>query len=178
MNVAKRVKGIQIGLINIADNSDYAIGILTFIKNGEKSIAISTDETMFMQVNFRSGGRILYTVLGAGYKPGTERMRYQLNLGIGAHLIDHPRFYLNTEFTTSIMTDFKENHYQMNSLKALSGIKLNKHIKLFAGPSLNISSAEAGTDMPSTGWVIRKYSRNTNINILSVGLSAGLQYAW
>ncbi|MFA6087721.1 MAG: hypothetical protein WC743_25400 [Mucilaginibacter sp.] len=178
MNVAKRVKGIQVGMVNIADTSDYAIGILNFIKNGEKSIAVSTDETMFMQVNFRSGGRILYTVLGAGYKPGTERMRYQLNLGIGAHLIDHPRFYFNTEFTTSIITDFKENHYQMNSLKALPGIKLNKHIKLFAGPSLNISSAEAGTDMPSTGWIIRKYGGNTNVNILSVGLSGGLQYAW
>jgi hypothetical protein len=178
MNVAKRVKGFQLGLVNVADSSDYAIGILNFIKNGEKSIAISTDETMFTQVNFRSGGRILYSILGVGYKFGSTDIRYQLNLGIGAHLIDHRIFYFNTELTTSLMTNFKENHYHMDSFKALPGMKLNRHVRLFAGPSLNIASAGLGTAMPATGWVIRTHRSDTDFSRLSIGLSGGLQYAW
>ena len=178
MNIAKKVKGFQLGLVNVADSSDYAIGILNFIKNGEKSIAISTDETMFTQVNFRSGGRVLYSILGAGYKFGSTDIRYQLNLGIGAHLVDHQIFYFNTELTTSLMTDFKENHYQMDSFKALPGMKFNRHVRLFVGPSLNIASAGSGTAMPATGWVIQTYHSDTDFSRLSIGFSGGLQYAW
>jgi hypothetical protein len=179
VNAAKKVKGFQMALINIADSSDYPVGILNFIKNGEKSITIGTDETLFTQLNFRSGGRRLYSILGIGYKFGSERTVYQLNMGIGAHLIDHRIFFFNTEVSQSITTDFKGNDYQIYSFKTLPGIRFSKHIKLFAGPSLNDSSADpALLKLPATGWLLRKYGNDSSAHRLSLGLSGGLQYVW
>ena len=68
MNIAKNVKGVQLaGFMNIADSSDYPIALFNFIKNGEKTIGISVDETLTSITSFRSGGRVLYGIEGAGY---------------------------------------------------------------------------------------------------------------
>jgi hypothetical protein len=45
------------GFINIADSSDYSIGIINIIRQGEKGIGVSVDETKTAMVSFRSGGR-------------------------------------------------------------------------------------------------------------------------
>jgi hypothetical protein len=68
INVAKKVKGVQAsGFINVADSSDYPIGIINIIRNGEKGIGISIDENETGLLSFRSGGKILYGIIAAGY---------------------------------------------------------------------------------------------------------------
>src|ERR1700754_2753419 len=137
-NVAKKVKGFQFGLlVNVADSSDYPIGLINFIKNGEKSLAISTDEALMTHLDFRSGGRVLYGLIGAGYQFGDTQARYALDIGFGAHIINHDKFYLNGEFVTQLTTDFKDKLYQTDSFKILPGYKLSKLVRLFAGPSFN-----------------------------------------
>ena len=70
MNIARKVKGVQIaGFINIADSSATPIGLINIIRNGEKSISISADETLTWLLSFRSGGKILYGIVGGGYHP-------------------------------------------------------------------------------------------------------------
>jgi hypothetical protein len=66
-NIASKVHGIQFaGLFNVADSSDYPIALINFIKNGKKSLAVSTDEFLFTHVDFRSGGRVFYGLIGGG----------------------------------------------------------------------------------------------------------------
>jgi len=61
MNIAKKVKGVQIaGFLNIADSSDYPIALINIIRNGERSIGLSTDETLTNLVTFRSGKQIIW----------------------------------------------------------------------------------------------------------------------
>ncbi len=67
INIAKKVSGVQIsGLINIAEESNYPIGLINIIKKGEKQIGVSVDETGNTLINFRSGGKVLYGIVGAG----------------------------------------------------------------------------------------------------------------
>src|SRR6202012_1793243 len=67
-NVAKKVKGVQIaGLFNVADSSDYPVALVNFVKNGRKSVSLSYDELQYMHIYLRSGGRVLYGLIGAGY---------------------------------------------------------------------------------------------------------------
>ena len=68
LNMAQKVKGLQLaGFLNIADSSDYPVGIINLVKNGEKSIGLSSDESLNTIVSFRSGGRVLYGIVGLGY---------------------------------------------------------------------------------------------------------------
>ena len=178
MNVAKKVKGFQFALVNVADSSDYAIGILNFIKNGEKSIALSTDESFFTHLDFRSGGRVLYSLLGVAYQFGNYKSKYAFDIGFGAHIVNHSKFSLNAEYASQVTTDFKNRLYQTNSIKVLPGYKFNKFMRLFAGPSINLTSAEISDEAEVHGWILGRDLTDKNINTPFIGVTGGLQFIW
>lgn len=180
-NVAKKVKGFQLGfLFNVADSSDHPIGIINFIKNGEKSLAISTDETWFTHLDFRSGGRVMYGLIGAGYKFGDASSKdasskYVFDIGFGAHIINHPKFSLSSEYVIQIFT----KSYQTQSFRLLPGYKLTKLLRLFAGPTFNITGSDPNDDVQIRGWELSKHiGSDNNITTLSIGVTGGLQFVW
>ena len=177
-NVAKKVKGFQFALVNIADSSDYTIGLINFIKNGEKSLALSTDETLFTHLDFRSGGRVLYGLIGAGYKFGNDEVKYALDIGFGAHIVNKGKFSLNGEYATQLITDTEKKFYETDTFKILSGYKLNNHLRLFAGPSLNIISADVSDGAKVNGWVLSNHISNDKLTAINVGITGGLQLVW
>lgn len=178
LNVAKKVKGFQVGFINIADSSDYQIGILNISKDGGKSVAVSTDENLYAHIDFRSGGNVLYSLLGVGYTFGPNKDRYLLDIGLGAHIANNKRFFLNGEYVFTLSTDFNKDLNYIGSIKVLAGLKLNKHLGLFAGPSINLTSQEVDGEAKVHGWIIKNYSSNNNINTASVGITGGLAFMW
>jgi hypothetical protein len=177
LNHAGAVHGTQIGLINIADSSDYPVGIINWVRHGEKTVALETDETFFTQLNLRMGGRVLFSLLGVGYRPGNDHLKYELNLGLGAHLLRTRQFNLSTELTTNLITGFKKGTYQRNSLKILSAFQLYPHIRFFTGPSITVSSPDENVLIPKSGLILRE-AKNPNGQVVSLGISGGLQYAW
>ena len=145
INIAKKVKGVQIaGFINIADSSDYPIGILNFVRNGEKTIGVSTDETLTSLVSFRSGGRKLYGIAGLGYNHKGQRELAAWELGLGMHLVSTDKFRLNVEAVSVGLTDFKHGDWTKSSLRILSSYRLGHRVELFAGPSFNYVHAKNG----------------------------------
>ena len=138
INIARKVKGTQIaGFINIAESSDCPIGILNFIKKGEKSLGLSIDENQTSMLTFRSGGRILYGVLAAGYNFRNSNEVYAFEAGFGAHFLQYNVFRLNSELTAGTLENFKDGTYFKASLKLLPSVKIVKHIEFFGGPSIN-----------------------------------------
>src|SRR5690606_220847 len=86
INVAQKVKGVQLsGFINIDDRSDYHIGLVNIIGNGEKCIGVTIDESQSTLVSFRSGGRILYGIVSAGINTRFNKPMWATEAGIGAH---------------------------------------------------------------------------------------------
>jgi hypothetical protein len=145
INIAKKVKGIQIaGFINIADSSDYPIAIFNFVKNGEKTIGVSTDETLTTLVSFRSGGRRLYGIAGLGYNHKGKRELTAWEAGLGAHLVSTERFRLNIEVVNVGLTDFKHGDWMKSSLRVLPAYRLGSRVEIFAGPSFNYLHARNG----------------------------------
>ena len=138
MNIAKNVKGVQLaGLINIADSSDYPIALLNFVKNGEKSVSLSLDETLTGMATFRSGGRILYGILGVGcnFKDDGKSL-YAVESGLGAHFRISNGFRINTEIVSQQLSDFKKGHYSKHNIRVLPAFRLGR-IEIFAGPTIN-----------------------------------------
>lgn len=145
MNIAKKVKGVQIaGFLNIADSSDYPIGFVNIIRNGEKSIGLSTDETLTSLVTFRSGSRKLYGILGVGYNGKDKKDLYAWEGGMGAHFNIARDFRLNTEVVSIGLTDFKSGDYFRTSLRVLPAVRLGHRVELFAGPTFNYIRSEKG----------------------------------
>lgn len=141
LNRATLVQGVQIsGLINIADSSDYPIGFINLIADGEKRIGVQTDATLNTRAFFRSGGRVLYGVFALGANLRHPRSPYyMLETGIGAHLLrGRERFSLDGEASSLILTDFRHGHGYIYSLTLLPAVQMGDRLTFFAGPSLNL----------------------------------------
>ncbi|HYH56900.1 MAG TPA: hypothetical protein VD772_09830 [Anseongella sp.] len=177
LNMAKKVKGLQVaGLVNIADSSDYPLALLNFIRTGEKSIGLSTDETFNVLASFRSGGRVLYGILEAGYNLKSDEPLYALGGGLGAHIRFSEGFRINTELTSLVLDDFHRGEYSKHSLRILPALKLSDRIEVFAGPTVNsvYTDMQAGKDLFRNPVWEKAHSKGA-LHQWYAGFSGGLQ---
>lgn len=178
VNIARRVKGVQVaGLINIADQSDYPIGLLNIIEEGELSLGITVDDAGGSMLALRSGGNVLYGILGLGYHMGYREARYQLEGGIGANLITASTFRMRGELTSAAMTNFEEGVYGKQSLRVLGGWHISPFVELFAGPTFNhlLFNAEQ-TDVRNGSYLWQSHGEDV-FNGFYFGGIVGLQFS-
>jgi len=175
-NIASKVTGLQFaGLFNVADTSDYPLAFINFIKTGRKSLAISTDQFLFTHVDFRSGGRVLYGIIGGGYKFSNDQAKYAIELGYGAHIVNNTHFTLDAEYGYQVAVGQKNKSWQSSSFKLLPGFKLNHTLQLFAGPSINYASFNRDNNLDVPFWVLHRATNIDNIDVLHIGITGGLQ---
>ncbi|CAL1519880.1 hypothetical protein [Chitinophaga sp. MM2321] len=177
INIAKKVRGVQIaGFINIADSSEYPIGIVNIIKSGERQVSVSIDETATAIASFKSGGRILYGILGLGYNFKNSTSLYALQAGIGAHLHLLSHFRLNAEATNMFMTDFKRGSYNRVVIGAYPSYRFGNRVEVFAGPTLNTVYNEDGLGDDLTSHFIWSRTRSDDEFVgVYVGATVGVQ---
>ncbi|MXV16327.1 hypothetical protein [Hufsiella ginkgonis] len=177
INVAKKVKGAQFsGFINVADSSDCPVGILNLIKNGEKSIAFTIDENQTALVTFRSGGKMMYGILGGGYNFNNEEEKYAFEAGFGAHFFESNFFRLNIEASSMLLEDFRHGETFNSSLRMMPALKFGDHLELIGGPALHYvnSNTEEGrklSDHYIDSWTNRW---SHNFQGFYIGYTAGL----
>ncbi len=175
INVAKNVQVQMAGFINIADSCDYPIGFLNLSKKGEKTISLSMDESSTVLGSFRSGGRIMYGILGVGYNLNTVDLMYAFEAGIGAHLPISKMFRINFEAATTGLVNFDtEGNYKF-AVRALPALKLGDKWELFAGPTVSFLNMSMYTNDRFEGysfWDGNEWGRDYS---LSVGAIGGIQ---
>ncbi len=180
LNVARKVKGVQLsGFINIADSSDYPIGVLNFIRNGEKGISISIDETLTTTAAFRSGGRVLYSILGIGYQlryPEDRLLAFES--GIGAHWSPAPRFRLKGELVHQVLTDFSGDGRMKGSIRLLPAFKALRQIEIFGGPTINYVRFETDEVRDPFRKYIWEQTHCDTFQGIHIGFVAGIQVLW
>ena len=179
INIARKVKGVQVaGFINIADSSDCPIGIINIVKGGERQVSVSIDETATLIGAFKSGGRILYGILGVGYNlKNTSTPMYALQGGIGAHLPLLSHFRLNVEGTNTVMTTFKgDGDYNRQTLGIYPAYRFGSRVEVFAGPTFNyVNSARSlGEDLVSH-YIWSEHVRDNRFHGAYIGAAGGVQ---
>jgi hypothetical protein len=176
INVARKVKGVQVaGFINIAEESDYPIGLINIIKKGEKQLGLSIDEASTTMLTFRSGGKVLYGIIGAGYNFENDNARYALEGGLGAHFVFNKYFRTNLEVTVATLSDLRYDVYMKSSTKLLAAFKIANRIEIFAGPSFNYLGYERGqSDIRNDRYLWHERSNN-HFNGLYIGATGGIQ---
>lgn len=178
INIAKRVEGVQLaGLVNIAEQSDYPIGLINIIRDGERTIGLTVDETGGSMLALRSGGNVLYGILGLGYHFNYPEARYQLEGGLGAHLITANAFRMHAELASTAMTNFEDGVYGKQSLRILGGWQVTPYVELIAGPTFNHLLFDADQiDIRSGGYLWQSHGDDV-FNGLYFGGIVGLQFS-
>lgn len=179
VNVAEAVKGVQFAaLVNIADESDWPIGLINIIRTGRKGLGVTCDALGNLLVSFRSGGRYSYGILGVGYNfsvQGTGALTTEA--GYGIHIPVCRWFEINNEFkVTTIGAASDVSWFNAGYLLAPSFV-IGKHYNIFGGPGINYFSsvsADAAGILPDTSlW---RHEVRGGIRQLYIGYQAGLQY--
>lgn len=137
-NEAHRLKGVQIGLVNVADTSYGAsFGIINIIRNGFYRVALSANPLVSTNLSLASGTRSFYTVLTVGANADPKNKMYAAGLGLGHDFILNDRFYLAgiTEFQFGYTAGQFADSWIRGKL--LLHAQLSKHISVFAGPTYN-----------------------------------------
>ncbi|RWU05573.1 hypothetical protein [Pedobacter chitinilyticus] len=185
INIAKKVKGAQVaGFINIAETSDNPIGIINIIKNGEKSIAATIDESQTSMLTFRSGGKNMYGIIGVGYNLKNKDEVYAFEAGLGAHFFKSKYFRLNMELTQTILESFEKGEYFKGTFRLLPAVKVAPWLEIFGGPSINFVSTNTvegkALHPESDDLVIRTWNRKNSDfkQSLHIGYQAGLQFVF
>ncbi len=179
INIAGKVKGAQIaGFMNVADSSDYPIGIINIIKKGEKGIGLSTDENLTTLLSFRSGGKVLYGIIGFGYNFENSDEVYAFQAGLGAHFFTSNTFRLNAEIVGTGLESFKEGEYFKTSFKLMPACKLSRRIEIFGGPSLNYINTNTIEGISLQKHYISTWENKwgSNFQALYLGYGGGIQY--
>jgi len=180
MNVAKNVKGTQLSFINVADSAGTQIGIINLAKNGEKSIGATIDENQTTLITFRSGGRVMYGIIGIGYNFNNKRDKYAYEAGLGAHLFKVEAFRLNAELVSGSLESFKGGSYFKSSFRLLPAFKITRSLELFGGPSINYVNTDTEEGRKMTTKYISSWTRNNGRDLYGfyVGYTAGIQVSF
>jgi hypothetical protein len=141
-NYAKRMRGLQIGLINVSDSSDgFSIGLITIVFKGYHKLSFSTNEVVNGNVAFKTGSRKFYNILQAGMnlENGKDQRLYTFGYGLGTELGLAKWLSLNPEISSQYLYLGTWDHMNLlNKLYLNLNIKLGKRFSIFAGPSFNV----------------------------------------
>ena len=180
INKARNVDGVQFaGIMNIAENSDYPIGFINIIKNGEIGVGISYNETGTTMLSFRSGGRILYGIIGVGYNHRSDISgeSFIVTGGLGAHINIKESLRINTEMKVSTYGTKNFGPFQ-HTIAILPAFRLGRNFEIFAGPTINYlkSDNEKNRDIfPDMSINIWKDFEGKMHRQVYVGFSIGTQ---
>ena len=141
-NYAYTLSGVQIGLVNIVNDSrkGVSIGLINIVKNGLKKIEISYDEATNFNLSFRMGTKAFYSIVAAGFHNENQR-HWNYGLGFGAQVDLKGKFFTNLEALSLAMQPIQgsiEHDYTLNKVNLNLGYAFGKHFSLLMGPQLNI----------------------------------------
>jgi len=154
INKAKKVNGLQVGLINIADEFETGIpiGLFSFIKNGFHALDIEHNESVYGNLNLKLGVKHFYNIFKFGYMPkkGHEHITYGYGVGSMVSITDN--FKLSLDVTGNHIVA-NPNVFKIDFLAKTDlnlRYHLTKNIGFFAGPSFNIYFSENNEDNTTT----------------------------
>ena len=176
INVAKDVNGFQVAsLLNVAENNDYPIGIINIIKNnGEMSLGVTYNEIGSTMLSFRSGGRVLYGVIGLGFNHKLDDNSFIWEAGIGGHIPLSSRFRINNEIKNANNIAKEKNSVSHSSFSIMPAYKILPNWELFVGPSINYLESDnvANKEMFPGANLWKKFTDN-KLQQLYLGFSVG-----
>lgn len=146
VNIAKKVKKFQIGLVNIADTCNgIPIGLVSIIKSGYHKIEISGNEVFPLNIAYRTGIKRLYSYFSLGVNPLKYSMpvwTYGYGIGTTFGKSDKPTFDLDVSFNPIIYRGNVGFDGMLNRIYFGMDKKLNPKMSLAFGLTYNVYIAD------------------------------------
>lgn len=139
-NYSKTMRGLQIGLVNVADTSSgFSLGLINWVSKGYHKLSISSSEVINTQVSVKTGNPMLYSMLIAGANFSENEKVYSAGYGLGHDHFISRRFSASAELSAQGLYLGNWDHPNILSKGQVNiQMKLIKGLTLFAGPSYSV----------------------------------------
>lgn len=136
-NKAHKLKGVQLGLFNIADTSEgVSIGLVNIIRNGFYKVTFSANNLTNTNISLKTGTHGFYSKLLTGINISGNNKMYSFGLGIGHNFLLSNKVYISGEadYQFAYTGSWDDRWAQA---KLLVNLQLSKNISIIAGPTYN-----------------------------------------
>jgi len=166
-NEAHKLKGVQIGLVNVADTSvGVSIGLINIIRNGFYKVSLTANSITNTNLTFSTGTHRFYTSVILGSNISANNKMHVFGVGVGHDFMFSEKVYLSA--IASLMFPYTgvsvDDRWKQGKL--LLNVQLSKHISLVAGPTYNNYTSETS----------KQQGYRSNIKSRFAGWEAGLSY--
>jgi hypothetical protein len=182
VNITEEGRGLQLGVVNVADHIDVPVGIVNIIRTGQFHIDAWTSEAAMVNVGLKTGSRYVYSVVSFGLHPTGDTSLLLAGLGLGGH-IPLNRFFVDVDAITSnvypwphwFWTDTADGYRFLTTLRVTGGWQVTDRVAVIAGPTANLWLSDTGNSwdlpmygLPRGGFYARHFA-------VWPGFTAGLQ---
>ena len=149
-NYTRRLKGVQIGLINVADSSNgYSIGLINIVFKGYHKLSLSTNEVLNVNAAFKTGNSKLYSILLAGANADTAKKAFSFGYGLGSEFSLSKRFAVNTELTSQYLYLGTWDYLNLlNKFNLFLTVKFGKYFSVYGGPTYYVFISDQAFPIP------------------------------
>ncbi|MFC1609930.1 hypothetical protein ACFL6C_03145 [Myxococcota bacterium] len=143
------VDGIQVGTVNIAENADAAIGLLSIMTKGRWAMDAYGGDTGLLQVALVNGARYSHTMVHVGIHPFGRNMVFAAGFGFGGHIPVGDEWSIDIDLLASGLfkrgDGDRETHKTslLGTLRAVARWRLTRGLGLFVGPAFNVLASES-----------------------------------
>jgi hypothetical protein len=178
-NRARKLKGVQIGLVNIAETSNgVSLGLLNIINNGFYRVSVSASSIMPVNVSFASGTRDFYTIVHAGADPFAHVPQLSMGLGIGHDFILSKNVFASASLNYHVSGESISFKDRLKQGKILLTAKVSDKVSVHAGPVYNIFKPwSARESVISNDVLVPYYPKNNHYQKKSLGWEAGIAFS-
>ena len=181
------LEGAQIGLINIADDTDASIGLIPVTKKGGVGVDLWTSDVQLLHLGLRLRARRTYTVISFGFHPLDDSSRsFSGGFGLGGSLLARRRFSIDLDNTVGAVNEgfsITRSAYLLDTLRLSLAWRPAKHFSMFAAVTANAMfdfqpATETNNFRPGYGWSTRVADPSQDGFGARVwpGFSAGFQF--
>jgi hypothetical protein len=140
-NRARVLRGVQIGLLNVADTSmGYSIGLISIVKHGGiHQLSLSASELTGLMAEYRLGNPRLNSILLVSYDPWSQQKIFSWGYGIGKEFMLTKRWGLYGEVTEEQV--YKSNWEGLGVIakaEPLLTFQAGRKLQFFVGPSFSL----------------------------------------
>jgi len=183
VNYAKKIKGVQLGVINILGDAEKGvpIGLFSIVKNGLYELELTGGEAIYSNLNYKMGVERFYTIYKIGYSSYKNNPVYSAGLGFGGNISISKTQKLSVELSSNQIVynnNWNGNLNMLNKVDFNYKYSFSEKFSLMIGPSFNIYVTEKKVD-GEYGTLNIPYSIYANEwssgkLFMWVGLNAGL----
>lgn len=147
VNYARKVNGIQLGLINATDSVEkgVVIGLFSYVRHGYHRVEIEANETFYGNVTLKTGLPWLYNIYTVSYKTKEGKNYWSPGLGFGSMIPIGNKMNMNLDLIARQVNEdewWTEALNMLNTLKLNISYKLTDKIEIYGGPSYNLTISE------------------------------------